>query len=169
MNEIWKSLKNVVDSGDNYEISNLGNIRNVIRNKIIKGRNTPKGYLKVILSFNGIRKSYSIHRLVALAFIPNLENKPQVNHIDGDKKNNYIDNLEWATNGENQKHAFSNGLQSNRKGENNSSSKLKDSIVLDIIELYKTGYSQRELAKIYSVSKTAISNIVTGKSWKHVD
>ena len=66
-------------------------------------------YLAIELNFNGISKRFFIHRLVAQAFIPNPENKPQVNHIDGNKANNCVDNLEWSTQSENEKHAFSKG------------------------------------------------------------
>ena len=69
-----------------------------------------RGYLNIRLSKNNIRKTYSVHRLVAEAFISNLEAKGEVNHIDGNKQNNNINNLEWVTSSENQLHAYKNGL-----------------------------------------------------------
>jgi hypothetical protein len=92
-NEIWKSIENF----NNYEISAFGNIRNVITNKNLKPYLNNQGYLNITLSKNNIKQTLKIHRLVALAFIPNLENKPTVNHIDKNKQNNCILNLEWAT------------------------------------------------------------------------
>lgn len=85
----------------NYTISNMGNIRNS-KGVILSPFLTKNGYKKI----NILRQGYYIHRLVAESFIPNPENKPQVNHIDGNKKNNCADNLEWVTNSENMKDAF---------------------------------------------------------------
>lgn len=91
--EIWKSIENF----NNYEISSLGNIRNIKTNKNLKPYLDNKGYLNITLSKNNINKIFKIHRLVALTFIPNFKNKPTVNHIDKNKQNNCILNLEWAT------------------------------------------------------------------------
>jgi hypothetical protein len=91
--EIWKSIENF----NNYEISTLGNIKNNKTNKILKPFSNNSGYLNISLSKNNIKKNFKIHRLVAFAFIPNLENKLTVNHIDKNKQNNCISNLEWAT------------------------------------------------------------------------
>ena len=77
-----------------YEVSNKGNVRNVRRNNIIKGFINTKGYIQVCLYKNGIRKNFTVHRLVAEVFIPNPYNLPQVNHKDEDKSNNNVDNLE---------------------------------------------------------------------------
>ena len=79
-----------------YEVSNKGNIRSLIRNKIIKGFINRGGYRLVGLSKNGIRKKIAVHSLVAQAFIPNLDGLPQVNHKDEDKSNNSVENLEWC-------------------------------------------------------------------------
>ena len=91
--EVWKSIENF----NNYEISTFGNVRNIKTNQKLKPYLDYPGYLNITLSKNNIKKSLKIHRLVAFAFIPNLENKPTVNHIDKNKQNNYILNLEWAT------------------------------------------------------------------------
>ena len=97
MQEVWKDIKNYEGC---YQVSNLGRVRNKI--KILSPQISNCGYLRIMLK----NKHYSIHRLVAEAFIPNLENKPQVNHIDGNKTNNYVTNLEWVTASENQKHNY---------------------------------------------------------------
>ena len=102
--EIWKDIKGYEGL---YQVSNLGNVK---RNNHILYK-TLRNYLGVKLSKNNIKKFKSIHRLVAETFIPNLENKKQVNHIDGNKLNNCVDNLEWCTASENTKHAFKIGLE----------------------------------------------------------
>jgi hypothetical protein len=97
--EQWKSIENF----ENYEISNFGNVRNRVSNKILK-LNKKSGYYYINLTKNKIKKSFIVHRLVALAFIENPENKSDVNHKDKNKLNNHITNLEWNTRKENNLH-----------------------------------------------------------------
>ena len=115
MQEKWKDIKGYEGL---YQISNTGKVKSVNKHIILKPSKNRKGYLHIILCKNGKTKVGRIHRLVAQAFIPNAENKEQVNHINGIKTDNNVENLEWCTNGENQKHAFSLGLQTN-VGNNN--------------------------------------------------
>lgn len=114
MKEEWKDIKGYENY---YQISNLGRIKSSIwfngheyihREKILKPQNNK--YLTVRLAKNKKIKQYTIHRLVAIHFIENKENKPYVNHIDGNKHNNRVDNLEWCTAKENTNHAYNNGL-----------------------------------------------------------
>lgn len=108
MNEEWKQIPNY----SNYYISNYGNVLSKNKKKkTLKKQQDKKGYMYVRLYNKNIWKYYKVHRLVAEAFIPNQENKPQVNHIDGDKTNNNVSNLEWCSNSENQIHSYKNRLR----------------------------------------------------------
>lgn len=98
-------FKDVLGYEGKYQVSNTGKVFSILRKRVIHTEREHKGYLRVNLWRNGKRKHVPVHRLVALAFIPNPENKPQVNHIDFNKENNRADNLEWCTNDENQVHA----------------------------------------------------------------
>ena len=102
--EQWK----VIEEFPNYEVSNYAEVRRVWKKhtKLKKTRLNKFGYEIVHLSRNGENKHRSIHRLVAMAFIDNPDNLPEVNHIDSNKQNNRIDNLEWVTRSENMKHAY---------------------------------------------------------------
>ena len=122
MNEIWKDIKGYEGK---YQISNLGNVKSLLdkqlnkREIILKPSLNHKGYLRVYLSKDSKKTTKTIHRLVAETFVPNLESKKTVNHIDGNKINNRADNLEWLSNTENQKHAWELGLKKALKGEKN--------------------------------------------------
>lgn len=112
-----------------------------------------------------------MHRLVAEAFIPNSENKPEVNHKDenGTKWYNVVWNLEWATKSENGKHAFANGLSKPRFGADNNFTKLTEKEVLEIREIYSLGFLyQRQIAKIYNIKQVTVSDIVRKRKWKHL-
>lgn len=100
--EKWKIINNF----SNYEISTKGRVRNLKTQYILKGRKSKSGYLQVSIKndIDGKFKNQYIHRLVAIHFIENPDNKREVNHIDGNKLNNILENLEWCTSSENQKH-----------------------------------------------------------------
>ena len=140
--EIWKDLKDPSLDYPYYEVSNYGRVRNKSTKEIIKSRPIRYGYIHITLYFNGKRKNYPIHRIVAMVFIPNPKNKPQVNHKDGDKQNNRVDNLEWVTNSENMRHAYKNGLIDLRKGRNN----YCEEDIVKICELIERGVSEDKIA-----------------------
>lgn len=103
--ETWKKINN----NSNYLVSNTGRIRRVGSNVDHSVRNS-KGYLITDLYENGTRNTVRVHRLVAEHFVPNPSSKPEVNHIDGNKNNNDVSNLEWVTKKENCRHAWNTGL-----------------------------------------------------------
>ena len=176
MEEIWKDIPEYENL---YQVSSYGRIKSLdhytkdvnktqfIKGRILKPQHQTTGYYKVTLSKNGIKKQYTIHRLVAKTFLANPENKIEVNHIDGDKLNNNISNLEWTTPKENTRHAIKSGLNKNY-GENHYKSILTKKDVLRILELLKQGLSHSSIAKQYNVSRTLITRINVGTAWKHL-
>ena len=112
--EIWKDVPN---TGGMLQVSSYGRVRSFLRNKesgaILQATEDKKGYLRLRVTLERERRCYKIHRLVAEAFLENPDKLPQVNHIDGDKKNNRADNLEWITNADNASHAIESGLWAN--------------------------------------------------------
>jgi hypothetical protein len=134
------------------------------RGTVIKGMVDHCGYREV--SING--KFELVHRIVATCFIPNPDNLPCVNHKDGNKLNNDIDNLEWCTHSENTKHAYITGLEKKCLGENHHAHKLTKENVLFIKAHYKPRdkkYSAVKLGKMFGVSEYAVKDIIRGKSW----
>lgn len=157
--EIWEPL---VFAGDNplngdYLVSNLGRIQKKRTGEYVRGHPV-KGYLCSSLYANGFKKTYAIHRLVAKAFVPNPENKPQVNHKNRNKEDNAVSNLEWVTGIENNRHAFK-GKPRQRK--------LTTSDVKEILAWWKTGdVTKNALAAKWDVSGSTIWRICAGVSWK---
>ncbi len=181
MVETWKA---VIGYEGRYEVSNLGRVRSKTRiaqrwnailclsGRVLKPRRSKagthgKGYPNVALSANGEVHCHTIHRLVAEAFIPNPENRPWINHKDGDKYNCHIYNLEWVTRRENELHAIRLGLCN--QGINNASAKLTEVQVIEIRSRYVPGkVTYEQLGREYGMAGGTIRDIVTRKTWKHL-
>lgn len=163
----WKEIEGFEGR---FSISDCGIIKNELTGKELKTTVTRKGYHQVStkpFGRNGKTKVFKIHREVALAFLPNPDGKPTVNHIDGDKDNNHISNLEWATVKENIQHAFDNNL-SNNKGNRNPASKIDINIAEQIKKEYipkHREYGARALGRKYGLCHQHISRIANGIYW----
>jgi hypothetical protein len=178
MDEIWLPIKGYEGS---YEVSNLGRVRSLDgmvtaghgscrlrKGRILKPRNVGNKETQYFaIQFPGVGNK-RIHRLVASAFIPNPDAKEQVNHKDGNKKNNCVENLEWVTAAENQAHAFATGLKVMPKGVEHYCAKLTPELVRKVRFLKKLGYSQVAIGKEVGVSQGYVWKIVSGKTWKHI-
>ena len=144
---------------DDYDVTKEGCIINKITGYTLKPKHNDRGYCYVRLG----GKNYLIHRLVAQKYIPNPDNKPQVNHIDGNKDNNHVENLEWVTAQENKTHAVKHHLVAN--GEQIGTGKLTEEQVRFVREHAKKDIKIKDLAAIYGVSVRTISNIVNHRTW----
>lgn len=138
-----------IDGFSDYEVSKNGEVYSRLSGKVMTPKSNGKGYLSVELCKNGKKFTKGIHRLVAKAFIPNPENKPEVNHRDGDKSNNQLSNLEWNTSAENIAHACSNGLRVSRK--------------VRIIETGEVFNTVAECARYLDISRSHIYECMDGK------
>lgn len=180
MEEIWKDISGYDGA---YQVSNLGNVRSVdrinARGAKIKGvvltrrKNITSDYYQVALSKNGKHKLVYVHRLVALAFVPNEFGLPIINHKDEDKWNNSYDNLEWCDYRYNLTYGkMSRENRSKRLvGEHHPNRKLCADDVLNIRKLYKGNggkYSAGEISKMYGICRDQAWKIATRKSWWNV-
>ena len=143
MDEVWKEIE-----GTHYSVSNLGRIRNDLRNKIIKQNNDKDGYKLVGISYGGIIKKRRVHRLVAQAFIPNPNNYEQVNHINAIKSDNAVSNLEWCSLQQNLEHSYINGLHSRKRVEATSTD----------VQVVGVFISTHEAARAMGVANASISS-----------
>jgi hypothetical protein len=171
MEETWKPI---VGFEGLYEISSFGRVKSLIKRgsyrELIKrtGRDISTGYHTVQLTKGNKPRDYRIHRLVALAHLENPNNYPVVNHLDGNKSNNRLDNLEWTTYSKNTLHSYSLGLQRINRGDNNYITKIKDGDVCVIRSLISQGKTNKEIAILFGVNPSQISTIKTGKRRSYI-
>lgn len=162
--EVWKE-----SYVPGYYVSNTGNVRNSI-GKLMSQQENHNGYMVLHLKVNDVQTTVRVHRMVAIAFIPNPENKPQVNHKDGNKKNNCVDNLEWVTGEENIEHAFRTGLTKVLAGHESPYAKLTAEDVKYIRESYRPGnklYGARALARKFGVHHSTIEDVIHKNTYKN--
>jgi len=161
-NEVWRDCV----CNPRYEVSSLGRVRNKKRGNILKQNTSLYGYHTVCLSESGRRNGITrtVHRLVANAFIPNPENKREVNHIDGNKKNNNVNNLEWVTTKENINHAIKNGLLTPWEYKH---TLVKKEQLVEMHGLRKLGLTYEEIGKIMGICPSAVSYRIKHKSYKY--
>lgn len=168
-----EEFRDVVGLEDLFSVSSSGRLFSKRSNKLLK-LNDMNGYLAHVTKIGGRKGFYKvlkIHQLVSKAFIPNPENKPFINHIDGNKYNNSVDNLEWCTQKENIQHAFKTGLAVAKVGENQPMSKLTDEIVLFCRENYIPRHKEfglRALARKCGVDHHRMFDAINSNKWKHI-
>ncbi len=181
MEEKWLPLEGRFDA---YLVSNTGKVMtkeraykngNVKMARVLPQRENSNGYMRVALKLvDGIRREYLVHRLVAELFIPVVDGKTFVNHIDGNKKNNSVENLEWCTRSENERHSRMMGLHpygGYLSGEKHPMHKLSEKDVLFIRANHKRNggaISTGDFAKQYNVNPQTITEIVSGRTWSHI-
>jgi hypothetical protein len=166
-NPIWKDIY-INGEKTKYQVSNCGNIKNTKSGRILKHNIDIYGYCYLSISHKGNKYQRTVHSLVAQAFIPNPESKPQVNHKDGNKENNYDWNLEWATHLENMKHALETGLRNNTIGSNHSNSVYSDKQIHKICKLLENGSSTTEVSNVVKIPRKYLDKIRRGELWKHI-
>lgn len=178
LKEKWKP---VVGYEGLYEVSNLGRVKSLERHIVARQYNRKldehilhtydngRGYQILSLNKDGQQTNHKVHRIVAEAFIPNPNNYPVVNHKDGNKKNNNVDNLEWTTHQQNTKHAIETGLLTPLSGEQVYCHKLTWGDIMYIRKYFKTRdkmYGGEALSKKFNVSASTIIRAAKGLSWK---
>lgn len=175
--DYWKDIEGYEGL---YSVSYCGKVRSLDRHRvgvcgrvgfkkgrILKPGASTKGYLYVVLYKNRKQKNKAVHRLVGKAFVTNPHNYQCINHKSGIKTDNRVENIEWCTYSQNNQHAYFTGLKT-AKGEKNKNSKLIGKQVIEIKMLLLHGFKNSEICRKYGVRNNTISNIKTGRAWKHI-
>ncbi|MCQ2585614.1 MAG: HNH endonuclease [Treponema sp.] len=160
--EDFLTFKDIPDF-PNYMINKKGDILNKNLNRILKKAYDKDGYVKTTLSVKNQSSYYRVHRLVALTFIPNPNNLPFVNHINGIKDDNRVENLEWCTARENSLHASKTGLQPRKEKRKNA--KLKEEWIPWIKKMREVGISYKQIGDVYNVNSKTILSVIKNESW----
>jgi hypothetical protein len=150
-----------------YLVSDLGNVKSKRYDKPLKGSINSCGYLRVQLGCS--KNKHFIHRLVAQCFLDKPKECDYVNHKDGNKTNNRLNNLEWVTSSQNAIHSITIGVRHFVKGEIHPQSILKDKEVVVIKKMLSNGYNCTYIAKLNGVSRKTISDIKNEKTWNHIN
>lgn len=178
MNEVWKPIAGYEGL---YEVSNLGQVRSLDsirkmargkgtflwRGRILKQSSLPAGYKYAMLSKDNKPKHGLVHRFVASAFVDNPNGYGIVNHIDGVKSHNVESNLQWVTSSQNNIHAIYAGLRIPPRGQQVSTAKLTDEMVI-VMRRLALKLSIKDIADAFGVSPNCASDIIQYKAWKHV-
>lgn len=176
--ELWKP---VLEYEDYYMVSNKGRIKALDRiwicgnrgstrrscSKILKQSIVTGGYLGICLTKDGKKKTHQLHQLIANVFLPKIQGKNIINHKNGIKSDNRLENLEWCNHSENTRHAFANGLNKAHLGSEHGGSILNDDDVL-YIRSVADKVTTKELSLKYAVNPATIRNVILRKSWKHI-
>jgi hypothetical protein len=159
--------KNLIDENYNfYKVNKAIDKRTKKYKKLKICYSSSNGYPSVHVFYKGKRQNVPIHRLIAETFIKNTNNYPCVNHKDGNKLNNLVDNLEWCTHSQNHIHAIENGLR--KTGVNAYNSKFNKEDILQIKKLFIDKVSMQKIAKLYNVNYRTIWQIKNEKSYKTI-
>lgn len=162
-NEFYKhENKTIPEWRGSYKINSRAQVLSLKRNKLLGIHQNANGYNYVNLNRNNKGHMLSVHRLMALTFLVNDDpiNKKWVNHINGNKHDNKLTNLEWITPSENKRHAFNTGLQVCKRGEDNKNAILDDKQIEWVRKLYASGYNKSNICEIMGVSRTLIHYII---------
>ena len=162
-----------VEGYGNFLVNNWGTRVYGKRGNLLTIYRNQNGYLIIHTGVGGGKNhkdiQFTIHRLVALTFLPNPNNLPEINHKDGNKFNNCITNLEWCTPSENTRHAVRIGIKGDFRGSKNGRARLNEDQVAEIKHLLRdSNLTTAEIAEKYNVSKQIIYNIRVNTTWKHV-
>lgn len=165
-NEFWKQSIEY----DRYEVSNKGRIRNKNTGVLLSGHTNHDGYLTTKMTYYKYKyHSRFIHRIVAKTWILNPNNYLEINHKDGNKLNNSMNNLEWCNRLHNVQHANKTGLSVYLTGTSHGSSKFTIDQINEFFNLRKLGYNYSKIARIFNVTHSTIRNIILRKGWKHLE
>lgn len=170
--EIWKDIEGYEGL---YQVSDMGRVKSfprpgtrTMKPRILKLSIEKKGYVKLNLRKNNRVKTVRIHRLVALSFLLNPENKRVVNHVDSDRSNNMLENLEWATQSENIIHGYQHGNIEYKNGSMGNGAKLTETDIPAIRSWLSKGWTQKRVAVLFRISESGIGKISRGEIWNHV-
>lgn len=173
--ECIEKWRDVVGYEGLYQVSDLGRLKRkerfikstnrYIKEIILKTHINKKEYSQIVLHFGSKRTHFRVHRIVAIAFLKNDFNMPEVNHKNCIKTDNTLKNIEWCSSTYNKIHAYENGLIKGKKGEDSINSKLTEKQVLEIRE---NKMKQKDIALLYGINRSTVSGIKLKNRWKHI-